>query len=243
MRYVSRWILTGTACWCLLGTSGCILQNEPAAPRTALFAGAWHETLFERALVFGDDGTVVCAGTRCRQIDDTLGVGTWDTNGAHLTLTGVSGRLWWPGGTGLSAGSSVTFAFEITNDADLTLLPVSGSAVAYTRIEHSSAAACTEDTALRLLFPMGGEVFTKGDTIRVRWRASARVPSVVVEFSSDNGISFWNICGKSIVTSVQQWFDWAAEPFDDPADKCYVQIFDYASRDLGSSTSGVFTIK
>jgi hypothetical protein len=246
MRNPSFWLILSVACWSLLSLNGCQPDSNPVTPQSIILTGAWHENEFERALVLGDDGKVVCAGTRCRQIDDTLGVGIWDTAGTILTLIGISGQLWWPGGAGLCAGSRALFEFDLPDDTNLTLRPISGNTVTYTRIENSIASTCTEDTALKLLFPRGGELFTKSDTMRIRWRTGAQVASAVVQFSSDDGKSFWNICGRSVVTSdtsVNTCFDWVIEPFDDPADHCYIQIFNYANRDLGFSGSEVFTIQ
>jgi hypothetical protein len=226
---------------CTLQITGCLLQPDPAAPNSQDFTAAWHEDAFARALVFGDDGLVVCAGTRCRQIEDTLGTGSWDTSGTTLTLTGVSGHVWWPGGSGLSQGAATAFEYEIS-DTNLTLLPPGGGALTYTRVEPPTEAECPVDTNLHLLFPRGGEVFEKNVVIRIRWRASGVISSVVVDFSSDGGKSYWNICGRSIVPSDSTWFDWVVEPFDDPAPECYMRVFDYGNNELGFSSSGAFVI-
>ena len=222
---------------------GCSSDSvAPSDDAQQSLAGEWHEDSFARALVLGADGQALSAGLDCGLIEDTLGIGTWEAHGTVLTLNGLSGTLWWPGGQGLGPRSSASFTYEQSGTA-LTLLPDSGDAVGYTLAGYRAATPCAAGSELRLLFPRGGEVFTRGDSVRIRWRAGQVINSVQVEFSSDAGESFWIISGRAIPTRDSTWLDWEAEPFDESGGQCMVRVFDYSSRDLGFSASRAFEIR
>jgi hypothetical protein len=231
-----------TALWCMLYLAGCGISDSPETPAAPALPGVWHEREYSRALILDEQGAVMSAGRSCARLDNVFGTGVWDTMGSDLILTCVAGTLWWPGGTGLAEGESAVFGFE-TSDTSLTLTCAMGGRVCYVRSDTANGDTCAADTSLQLLFPRGGEQFDSGTLIRIQWRASERIGSVVVDFSSDGGETFWNIGGKAIVPADSTWMSWRVEPNDVPAGECFVRVFDYSNKELGFSSSGAFLIR
>jgi len=85
--------------------------------------------------------------------------------------------------------------------------------------------------------PNGGEIFTVGQTMPVRWFFNPNISAVKLEFSSNNGQSWQDIASSTANDGV---FDWAAP--NTISSQCLVRVSDASDGDPMDVSNAVFTI-
>jgi hypothetical protein len=96
---------------------------------------------------------------------------------------------------------------------------------------------------LQIIYPVGGENFKVGDSVRVKWKINdlTKISSVQVDLSIDSGKSFpINIGNGSIPPSITDtiWVPTAAEV----STKCIIKAKSYTDPTIYYDKSGVFTV-
>lgn len=108
--------------------------------------------------------------------------------------------------------------------------------------------ACDNGTApgqvvkpLEIVAPKGGEMYTAGQVLEIKWKINdaAKISSVCLKISMDNGKSFSLIVPRSIPTDTTQ-FSWTTGS-EHVSSQCVIKVYDYEQESIFDK-SGPFTI-
>jgi hypothetical protein len=96
---------------------------------------------------------------------------------------------------------------------------------------------------LEILQPKGGETYTVGQTVEIRWRINdlSKIPSVGVKLSIDNGKLYTPLLlpDRSFPPETT-WVSWIIQSTQASA-HCIVEVYDYSDESLYDK-SGAFTV-
>jgi hypothetical protein len=185
-------------------------------------------------------------------------------NAGRGTLQTVSGAVQYASGqTGWlalsvsGAGNSQSILNRVTTTgldtgvhmATVTVSAANAAAKQYTVTLTLGSAPVLPDTGMHLIAPRGGEHFTVGQTIRVRWSMSVAGQGVSLYVSPDEGQAWYIITGlNSIAVADSNWgnFGWtipaSLQGHSLVSTTCMVKVAEYFRPTLFDESDSVFTI-
>ncbi|BDX38601.1 hypothetical protein CYCD_19560 [Tenuifilaceae bacterium CYCD] len=95
----------------------------------------------------------------------------------------------------------------------------------------------SDANALLLQYPKGGENLFAGDSVSIRW-ASTSIPSIKIDFSSDNGATWSNV--QTDVPTNKRYFRWLVP--STLSSSCKIRLTDMANNATASESQSVFSI-
>ena len=98
----------------------------------------------------------------------------------------------------------------------------------------------TEQPAIVILAPTGGEVWAVGSTQQIRW-STVNLSDIQIDYSPDDGLTWKNIVG-TVDTEKPAWGDFAWTVPDDPSTSCRIKITGYFGE-APTISDGLFEIR
>jgi hypothetical protein len=137
---------------------------------------------------------------------------------------------------------NITYTLEMRNVKDRAQ---AANAIASPKTREFSFIKEASQERITVLFPNGGETFSAGDTITIRWEADEEITNVVIQFSADNGKTWNQITPRgSIGRTSEQWgaFPWVVpeeveEGVATVTDRARIEVKSYFDPDRDISDS------
>jgi FtsP/CotA-like multicopper oxidase with cupredoxin domain len=174
----------------------------------------------------------VTAGSNCN-LSWNGSIGTCKVNhGTTITLSGSpdigSSFVGWSNGSGSAA--------VCTGSADCT----------FTITQDSAVTATFEPvTAIKVVYPNGGEILASGSSQIIKWVASANMDHFTIQFSKDNGAS-WNTIATNVKSGYPYTYNWTVPALTNNNNRCLIRVIGYSATNvrIGADRSDApFTIE
>lgn len=105
---------------------------------------------------------------------------------------------------------------------------------------------------ITVLSPNGGETYTVGDTMHIRWEADETTPLVMLEMSVDDGETWYGVYTSGISVTSENWGDYVWTVPDSLSDaggsvsivstRCLIRVRNYIDQVTNDISDGAFTV-